>query len=197
MHQMKHEEDSMTSKLFRYGGIAASIVLIAFGIGAAVIGFNGRDQVRTELAREQIVGTPDSSIPGQKVDTGSEAQAFAAVMRKHTLEATGGQTYSQMGQFLDKAGKPTSDDKLAAVDPKTNKPVSNPARQIWVTETALTTALNTAYFAESTALFAIVMGFALLLVGVGFLVLTLIALRRPATATEPRWSASRAAPTVG
>jgi hypothetical protein len=197
MHQMKHEEESMTSKLFRYGGIAASIVLIAFGIGAAVIGFNGRDQVRTELAREQIVGTPDSSIPGQKVDTGSEAQAFAAVMRKHTLEATGGQTYSQMGQFLDKAGKPTSDDKLAAVDPKTNKPVSNPARQIWVTETALTTALNTAYFAESTALFAIVMGFALLLVGVGFLVLTLIALRRPATATEPRWSASRAAPTVG
>jgi hypothetical protein len=195
---MTHEEDTITTKLFRYGGIAASIVLIAFGIGAAAIGYNGRDQVRTELAREQIVGTPDSSIPGQKVDTGAEAQAFAKVMRKHTLEATGGQTYSQMGQFLDKAGKPTSDEKLAAVDPKTQKPVSNPARQIWVTETALTTALNTAYFAESTALFAIVMGFALLLVGVGFLVLTLIALRRPATASEPRWSASRAAaPTAG
>jgi hypothetical protein len=29
-----------------------------------------------------IVGTPDSSIPGQKVDTGSEAQAFAAVMTR-------------------------------------------------------------------------------------------------------------------
>ena len=185
------------TKLFRYGGIAASIALIAFGIGAVVTGFSGRDQVRSSLGREQIVGTPDSTIAGRKVDTGSEAQAFAKVMRKHTLEATGGQTYSQMGQFLDKAGKPTSDDKLAAVDPKTNTPVSNPARQIWVTETALTTALNTAYFAESTALFAIVMGFALLLVGAGFLVLTLIALRRPSTATEPRWSAARAAPTVG
>jgi hypothetical protein len=194
---MTHEEDTMTSKLFRYGGIAASIVLIAFGIGAVVTGFSGRDQVRSDLAREQIVGTPDSSIPGRKVDTGSEAQAFAKVMRKHTLEATGGQTYAQMGQFLDKAGKPTSDEKFAAIDPKTNKPVSNPARQIWVTETALTTALNTAYFAESVSMFAIVMGFALLLVGVGFLVLTLIALRRPATASEPRWSASRAAPTVG
>jgi hypothetical protein len=66
-----------------------------------------------------------------------------------------------------------------------------------VTETALTTALNTAYFAESVSLFAIVMGFALLLVGVGFLVLTLIALRRPATAPESRWSATRAAATVG
>jgi len=144
------------SKLFRYGGVAASIVLIAFGIGAVVIGVNGRDQVRSDLAREQIVGTPDSTIPGQKVDTGSEAQAFANVMRKHTLEATGGQTYAQMGQFLDKAGKPTSDEKAAAIDPKTQKPVSNPARQIWVTETALTTALNTAYFAENVALFAIV-----------------------------------------
>jgi hypothetical protein len=196
MDRMNHEEDSMT-KLFRYGGIAASIALIVFGIGAVATGFSGRDQVRGNLAREQIVGTPDSSIAGQKVDTGAKAQAFARVMRKHTLEATGGQTYSQMGQFIDKAGKPTSDAKLAAIDPKTSKPVSNPARQIWVTETALTTALNTAYFAESTAMFAIVMGFALLLVGVGFLVLTLIALRRPSTAPESRWSAARAAATVG
>jgi hypothetical protein len=41
------------------------------------------------------------------------------------------------------------------------------------------------------------MGLALLLVGAGFLVLTLIAPRRPSTATEPRWSAARAAPTAG
>ena len=187
----------MTSKLFRYGGIAASIVLIAFGIGSVVVGFDGRDQVRSDLAREQIVGTPDSSIPNQKVDTGSEAQAFARVMRKHTLEATGGQTYAQMGRYLDEAGKPTNDEKAAATDPKSGKPVENPLRQLWVTETALTTALNTAYFAESVSMFAIVMGFALLLVGVGFLVLTLIALRRPATAAEPGWAASRAAPSAG
>ena len=185
------------SRLFRYGGIAASIVLIAFGIGAVVTGFNGRDQVRSDLAREQIVGTPDSTIPGQKVDTGSEAQAFAKVMRKHTLEATGGQTYAQMGQFLDASGKPTNDAKAAAVDPKTQKPVTNPARQIWVTETALTTALNTAFFAESVANFAIVMGFALLLVGVGFLVLTLMALRRTEPAPEGAWATSRAATTTG
>jgi hypothetical protein len=74
-----------------------------------------------DLAREQIVGTPDSTIPGQKVDTGAEAQAFAKVMRKHTLEATGGQTYAQMGRYLDANGKPTNDEKSAAVDPKTNQ----------------------------------------------------------------------------
>ena len=177
------------TKLYTYAGIAASVVLIAFGIGCVAIGFDGRDRVQNDLAREQIVGTPDSTIPGQKVDTGKEAEAFAAIMRKHTLEATGGLTYAQMDRFLDKNGKPTSDEKLAAVDPKSGKPVENGLRNMWVSETALTTALNTAYFAESVATFAIVMGFALLLTGVGFLVLT-IRLLAPRTAKEKAPAAS-------
>ena len=163
--------------LLRYGGIAASVMLIALGIGATVVGFQGRDRVHDDLAREQIVGTPDSSIPGQKVDTGSEAEAFANVMRKHTLEATGGKTYAQLGRFLDENGKPTDNEKAAAVE--NGKPVENPIRNLWVTETALTTALNTAYFAESVATFAIVMGIALLLSGIGFLVVTLRLLPEP------------------
>jgi hypothetical protein len=177
------------TKLYSYAGIAASVILIAFGIGAVYMGIDGRDRVRDDLAREQIVGTPDSTIPNQKVDTGSEAQAFANVMRKHTLEATGGQTYAEMGRFLDDNGKPTSDEAQAATDPKSGKPVENPLRNMWVTETALTTALNTAYFAESVATFAIVMGIALLLVGAGFLVLT-VRLLLPRTATEKAPAAS-------
>jgi hypothetical protein len=168
------------SKFFRYGGLVASIVLIAFGAGAVYMGVDGRDRVQSDLAREQIVGTPDSSISGRLVDTGSEAQTFAATMRKHTLEATGGQTYAQMPRFLDENGKGTNDEKAAAVDPKSGEPVANPARNIWVTSTALQTALNTAYFAESVATFAIVMGVALLLSGIGFLILTLRVLREPA-----------------
>jgi hypothetical protein len=105
-------------------------------------------------------------------------------MRIHALEATGGKTYAQMGRFLDKAGKPTNDEKAAAVDPKTNKPVENGARNIWVTETALSTALNTAYFAENVANFAIIMGIALLLSGIGFLVLTWKALMAPAAKAQ-------------
>ena len=172
------------SKFFKYGGLVASIVLIAFGIGSIYTGIDGRDRVQSDLAREQIVGTPDSTIPNQLVDTGSEAQAFANVMRKHTLEATGGKTYAQMPRYLDKAGKGTNDEKAAAVDPKSGAPVANPARNIWVTETALTTALNTAYFAEGVATFAIVMGIAMLLSGIGFLILTLRVLREPAGETE-------------
>jgi hypothetical protein len=160
-------------KFIRYAGIAASIVLSAFGVGSIYTGFAGRDQVQGDLAREQIVGTPDSTIPNQLVDTGSEAQAFAKVMRKHTLEATGGQTYAQMGRYLDANGKPTNDENKAAKDAKTGQPVENGLRNLWVTETALTTALNTSYFAESVATFAIVMGFALLLTGIGFLVVVI------------------------
>ena len=171
-------------KVLEYGGIAASVLLIAFGIGATVVGFSGRDQVRTDLAREQIVGTPDSTIPNQLVNTGSEAQAFAKVMRKHTLEATGGKTYAQMPRFATADGKGTNDEKAALKNPKTSAPVDNPARGIWVTETALTTALNTAYFAESTATFVIVMGIAMLLTGIGFLVLTLGVLRGPAAVKD-------------
>jgi hypothetical protein len=174
------------TKLYQYAGIAASVVLIAFGIGATITGVNGRDRVRTELAREQIVGTPDSTIPNQLVNTGSEAQAFAKVMRKHTLEATGGKTYAQMPRFATGNGKGTNDEKAALTDPKSGKPVDNPARNLWVTETALTTALNTAYFAESTAMFAIIMGIALFLTGVGFLVLTLRVLRGPSAVKEAR-----------
>src|SRR5215510_7006230 len=183
------------SKLVTYAGIAASVILIAFGIGSIVVGFSGRDRVQNDLAREQIVGTPDSTIPNQLVDTGSEAQAFANVMRKHTLEATGGQTYAQMGRYLDANGKPTNDENKAAKDAKTGQPVENGLRNMWVNETALTTALNTAYFAESVATFAIVMGAALLLTGIGFLVLTLMVLR-PAAAKAGTVRAA-AIPTAG
>jgi ABC-type Na+ efflux pump permease subunit len=161
-------------KLYIYAGIAASCVMIAVGVGAIAVGFDGRSQVRDELARENIVGTPDmDKVANEKVNTGQEARDFAAGMRVHTLAATDGQTYAEMPRFLDKSGKPTPDEKAAAIDPKSGQPVSNPARDLWVTETALATALNTSYFAENVAKFAIVMGFALLLAGLGFLVLTL------------------------
>jgi hypothetical protein len=115
-------------------------------------------------------------------------------MRKHTLEATGGQTYSQMGRFLDRNGDPTSDEAQAAKDPKTGQPVANEARNIWVTETALSTALNVAYFGERVGVFGIVMGIALLLTGIGFLILTLGgALRaREARAAQPAAEPARA-----
>jgi len=207
----------MRSKFFNYGGIAAAVVLIAFGIGALVMGINGRDTVRSNLGTEQIVGTPDmtpsaiaaeakaaglknvsipsKSVAGTKINTGERARVFAQYMRIHALEATGGQVYSQMGRYLTPAGKPTNDEKAAAKDPKTGQPVENGARNLWVTETALGTALNTSYFAENVATFAIVMGAALLLTGIGFLVLTLgLVLPRQSKEAETQALAPKAVP---
>jgi hypothetical protein len=133
------------------------------------------------------------SVANKQVTTGAQAKAFAAGMRKHALEATGGQTYAQMARYIDKSDKPTNDEKLAAVDAKSGKPVENGARNIWVTETALTTALNTAFFAENVAMFAIAMGAALLLAGTGFLVLTLRVLRRPSSSRARQPQAAVAA----
>ena len=97
--------------------------------------------------------------------------AFADIMEAHTLKATEGKRYAEMGRFLTPNGKDTSDEALAAKTPD-GRPVENGVRNMWVTETALTTALNTSFFAERVAYFSIVMGVALLLTGIGFLVLT-------------------------
>ena len=93
-------------------------------------------------------------------------------MEFHTLESTEGKRYAEMGRFLTPSGEDTSDEALAAKT-EDGRPVENGLRNMWVTETALTTALNTSYFAERVAYFSIVMGIALLLTGIGFLVLTL------------------------
>ena len=167
-------------QLFAYGGIAASVILIAFGIGAIAIGIDGRNDVRDAIAEQQITATPDAAEltngelqPGQAIKTGAQAKAFADIMEYHALESTEGKRYAEMGRFLTADGKETSDEALAAKDPKTGRPVENGLRNLWVTETALTTALNTSFFAERVAMFSIVMGAALLLTGIGFLVLTL------------------------
>ena len=182
-------------KMWNYGGLIAATILIAFGVASIVIGANGRDTVRSNLDKELIVGTPDmtpqaiakeakaaglkdvslptKSVAGQTIDTGAEARTFAEYMRVHALEATQGKTYAQMPRFATADGKGTNDEKAALKDPKSGAPVSNAARDIWVTETALSTALNTSYFAENVALFSIVMGIALLLTGIGFAVMAL------------------------
>jgi hypothetical protein len=128
------------------------------------------------------IGLPTCNVANQAVTTGARARCFAQYMRIHTLEATGGIPYALMGRFTAKPDAPksaltpdgaTSDPKYALIDPKTKQPVENGARNIWVTETALTTALNTSYMADQLGNFGIVVGIALLLSGFGFTILAL------------------------
>jgi hypothetical protein len=197
-------------KALEYGGMLAGVVLIAFGIGALVMSFNARNTVQDELAREHIVGSDDMSpsgiqpgideagldvsapscdVAGEEITTGGEARCFSQYLRIHALEGSGGLTYAQMGRFLaaDDPENPagTSDEAAALLDEEGN-PVPNSSRNTWVTATALSTALNQSYMAEQLSLFGIVVGIALILSGIGFLVLAIGGALRHSTAAEAR-----------
>ena len=192
-------------KLFSIGGYAAAAVIIVLGVALLVVGAVGRSYVQDQLGKEGIVGTPDMTpsqtnaaikeagltnvsapsctVAGEQVDTGKEAKCFADYMRIHTLEATGGKTYAQMPRYATADGKGTNDAAQALKGPG-GAPQDNAARNIWVTETSLTNALYTSYFAENVSLFAMIVGIALLLVGIGFVVLVVFGRRGSPTAAS-------------
>ena len=117
-------------------------------------------------------------MANKPVDTGSTARCFAQYMNIHALEATGGLHYSEMPRYATADGKGTNEESAALM--KGGKPVGNPAREVWIQETALSTALNTSYMATQVALFGVVVGIALLLTGLGFAILAIGgALRNP------------------
>jgi hypothetical protein len=202
-------------KLFEIGGLVAAVVLIGFGVASVVMSVDGRSTVRDSLKLEQISGTPDMtpalikaeatkagltnvtlptcSVAGQAINTGARARCFASYMRIHALEASGGLPYSQMPRYATADGKGTNDTTAALQ--ANGRPVDNAARSLWVTETALATALNTSYLAEQISLFGIVVGIALLLSGLGFGILALGgALRSRETMVKNRYAATKAVP---
>ena len=178
------------------GGFLAGGVLILFGIVAIFMGINGFNTTRDSIKGEGITfGTADDPAvakyadqwAGQQVTNGDQARAFAKIMRMHVLESTAGLTYAAMGRYQSSA-KPAdpagTNDTAAAAKDASGQPIANGARNIWVTETALTTALNMSYMAERLAVFGIVVGIALLLTGIGLVVVAFAVFRKPKEATE-------------
>lgn len=176
-------------KMLTIGGFVAALVMIAFGVVALAMGISGRSTVQDSLKQEFIVGSDDMTpalikaaaaeaglpstltyptldVAGKPIDTGERARAFAGYMRIHALEASGGKTFSQLPRYATADGTGTSD--AAAAITSNGRPIDNPTRTLWVTETALSTALNTSYMADQLSLFAIVVGIGLLLSGFGF-----------------------------
>lgn len=212
-------------KALEIGGLIAGIVLIAFGAVAIAMGISGGHTVNSNLKQQQIVGEsdftptayravvaktgikditiPTCSVNNVAVTNGATARCFAQYMQDDALMATGGFYFSQMGIYTAKPGTPKADllvgggtDNVAYALVANKQPVQNAARNVWVTETALTTALNTAYMADQLALFGVVVGIALLLSGVGFAILAIGgALRNPDSALKI--FAARTAKTAG
>lgn len=139
------------------------------------------------------VTAPDCDVAGEAIDNGTKARCFAQYLRLHALRATSGLTYSQMGRYEAKDDAPpeetdfaggTSNSAYARIDPGTSQPVDNGARELWVTATALSSALNLAYTAEQIALFGTVVGVALLLTGIGLVILAVAVLHPRAVKNE-------------
>ncbi len=194
-------------RFWEIGGFLAGAVLIVFGAVAIYMGVDGRATVRDSLKDEQVFfSTAADEDPatdkygaawyGEQVTTGEQARAFANIMREHQLERTEGLTYAEMGRFISAADPDnpagTSDEEAALKDEEGNA-VSNPARQSWVTAVAITTALNTSYMAEQLSLFGTVVGVALLLTGIGLVILALavfgrepaVEVKRTSVTTQP------------
>jgi hypothetical protein len=197
-------------RVWEIGGFISGAVLIVFGAVALYLGVDGYQTVRDELDKEFIVGGSDMSpdeiqagaqeanlpanielpscdVVDEEINTGSEARCFAQYMRIHALEGTGGLSYAQMGRFQsaenpdDPAG--TSDEEAAAKDEE-GQPISNSQRNTWINETALATALNVAYMAEQISIFGIVVGIALILTGIGLVILALAVFGRAPESTS-------------
>jgi hypothetical protein len=170
-------------KGLRIGGYVSGGLLIFFGIAVVVLGIWGFNFTRDHIAREGISFGPieDPAVAehapdwaGEPVDTGRKALAQAEIMREHTLSSTEGLTYAEMGRYQSAASpddpKGTNDEAEAAKD-DSGEPISNGARNIWVTETALATALDMGFMSEMLSIFSIVVGIALLLTGIGLVIL--------------------------
>jgi hypothetical protein len=193
-------------RFLRIGGYVSGGVLIAFGLAVVVLGIWGFNFTRDHIAREGISFGPieDPAVAehapdwaGQPVDTGRKALAMAEIMREHTLSSTGGLTYAEMGRFQSAANpddpKGTNDEAEAAKDDN-GEPISNGARNIWVTETALATALDMGFMSEMLSIFSVVVGIALLLTGIGLVILAAAVFGKGRQAAEPAVTAPATGP---
>jgi hypothetical protein len=180
----------------RIGGYLSGGVLVVFGIVVIVLGIWGFKFTRDHIERENISFGPASDPAvqehaeqwaGEPVDTGRKALAMGEIMREHTLAGTGGLTYAEMGRYQSQANpddaKGTNDEAAAAKD-ESGQPISNSARNIWVTETALATALDMGFMSEMLSVFSIVVGVALLLTGIGLVILARAVFGRAESAAE-------------
>jgi hypothetical protein len=80
------------------------VVGVAFVAGGVYMFLEGRDahnDVRDSIVREDITVSEDApAFGGAQVDSAAKADAQAQAILEHTLAATGGYLYAEMGQYL-------------------------------------------------------------------------------------------------
>lgn len=138
-------------KIYGWSSLFAFIVGVILTAG----GIWGMIFTQDNVTREKIITPPDASIPGKLVNGPLTLKAQADVIRMHTLKSTGGKTYAEMPrqvQKLDENGNPVLDAQGNPVI------VVNDAREIWITATALTTALHLGIMTYMFSGFVVLLG---------------------------------------
>lgn len=128
--------------------LIAGLLLVAGGVWGMYFTYEN-------VSREKIVTPADASIPGKQVKGPLTLKSQADVIRHHTLSMTGDKTYAEMPRQIQK-----TDENGNLVIDKEGKPVmvDNGARNIWVTATTLTTALNLGIITYAFSVFTILLG---------------------------------------
>jgi len=134
------------------------VLLVCGGLWGAIF-------ISQQVAKENITTPDDASIPGILVQGPFTLKAQADIIRKHTLSMTGGKTFAEMPRQITKL-----DSNGSAVVGEDGKPVmvANTTRDIWITATTLTTALNLGIISYAFSGLALVLGLLFVLIGIAF-----------------------------
>lgn len=141
--------------------------MAAVGIGLVAVGSWARSDVRRGLSRERISMALDPGADSKPIRSAGDARRLAELIRDQTVEAAGGRTYAETDQFLAPDGATTSDRARALTDERTGLPVQNPDYALWISSTALQTALMQAYLAYRLADLTTGLGATFVAVGAG------------------------------
>jgi hypothetical protein len=91
--------EELLRKLRPWFWLAPVILGLVFIAGGAYMMYEGqqaKDEVREALVRENITTSEDASIPNERVDDASTAEAEANVIEQHVRDITGGKSYAEM-----------------------------------------------------------------------------------------------------
>jgi hypothetical protein len=81
--------------------LALGVVFVAAGGYMAIEGRQAYNDVRDSIVQENITVSADApAFGGEKVDSAAKADAQSKAILHHTLAATGGYLYAEMGRFL-------------------------------------------------------------------------------------------------
>lgn len=156
-----------TNRLIYYGVILLGLAFLVGGLTVAFLGNHTREHMVMDLQEENLTvqdpailltyetgRAPEGvDVPMVTIDTAAEADAEARLIRKHTLIATGGLTYSQMDR-------------------------EDPNRALYITSLTLQDSLHMAHMGLELSTFVIGVGVAFTGLGLAILVLGLPLVRK-------------------